>query len=54
MIATTGVLSLSDPETVKPWITAHPEVGRAGCGGATTILPGETEAALRGRNRAEG
>jgi len=33
---------------------AHPEVGRAGRGGATIILPGETEAALRGRNHAEG
>ena len=35
-------------------ITAYPEVGRAGGGGATMILPGETEAALRGRNHAEG
>ena len=32
---------------------AHPEVSRAGRGGATIILPGETEAALRGRNHAE-
>ena len=35
-------------------ITRNPEVGRAGRGGATMILPGETEAALRGRNHAEG
>ena len=35
-------------------LTAHPEVGRAGRGGATMILPNETEAALRGRNHAEG
>jgi hypothetical protein len=35
-------------------ISAHPEVGRLGLGGATMILPGETEAALRGRNHAEG
>jgi hypothetical protein len=35
-------------------MTAYPEVGRAGRGGATMILPGETEAALRGRNHAEG
>jgi hypothetical protein len=39
---------------VRSWITAYPEVGRAGGGGATMILPGETEAALRGRNHAEG
>jgi hypothetical protein len=32
---------------VKSWITAHPEVGRAGGGGATLTLPGETEAALK-------
>jgi len=39
---------------VRSSITAHPEVGRASRGGATMILPGETEAALRGRNHAEG
>lgn len=27
-------------------MTAYPEVGRPGCGGAAMILPGETEAAL--------
>jgi hypothetical protein len=50
------------PETIRPvdttksnsWMTAYSEVGRAGRGGATMILPGETEAALRGRNHAEG
>ena len=35
-------------------LTAHSEVGRAGRGDATMILPGEMEAALRGRNHAEG
>ena len=38
----------------RSWMTAYPEVGRPGRGGATMILPGETEAALRGRNHAEG
>ena len=36
------------------FITAHPEVGRTGRGGATVTLPSETEAALRRRNHAEG
>ena len=43
-----------DQDVYKSLITAHPEVGRPGRGGATMILPGETEAALRGRNHAEG
>jgi hypothetical protein len=34
--------------------TGDPEVETEGRGGATMILPGETEAALRGRNHAEG
>jgi hypothetical protein len=35
-------------------IAHHREVDRAGGGGAAMILPGETEAALRGRKHAEG
>jgi hypothetical protein len=34
-------------------LTRYSEVGRSG-GGAKMVLPGETEAALRGRNHAEG
>lgn len=61
---------LSVTETTAVYVSKHPracvrrasglvqtrysEVGRAGGGGATMILPGETEAALRGRNHAEG
>jgi hypothetical protein len=34
-------------------VTRNPEIGRTGRGSATMTLPGETEAALRGRNHAE-
>jgi hypothetical protein len=34
-------------------ITRYTEVGRSGGGGARIILPGETEAAMGGRNHAQ-
>jgi hypothetical protein len=41
-------------QTHSPVNVGHPETGRTGRGSATMTLPGETEAALRGRNHAEG
>lgn len=44
-----------EPLATAPGVLRRkPEVGRPGPGGATMILPGETEAAVRGRNQAEG